>query len=124
MRQEGLGIALSDFEVENATMKGDYLWQVVVIVIGGVLTVLEVHHICMFTSHGRMLLQRSIWTNLFGPMRYQDDLPKVDVGIQLLGNIYLVADLILTGVHFGPLLGRRPSFSMCVLVYLSVLHKF
>jgi hypothetical protein len=40
---EGLEIELSDFEAEDATLKGDYLWQVVEIVIGGVPTVLEVH---------------------------------------------------------------------------------
>jgi hypothetical protein len=37
-----LEIELSYFEVENATLKGDYLWQVVEIVVAGVPTILEV----------------------------------------------------------------------------------
>jgi hypothetical protein len=45
-RSEGLEIELSDFEAENATLKGDYLRQVVEIVIGGVPTVLEVRFMC------------------------------------------------------------------------------
>ena len=51
-------IELSDFEAENATLKGDYLRQVVEIVIGGVPTVLEVCFMCLFMSLGRILLQR------------------------------------------------------------------
>ena len=43
---QGLEIELSDFKAENATLKGDYLRQVVEIVIGGVPTVLEVRFIC------------------------------------------------------------------------------
>jgi hypothetical protein len=39
---EGLEIELSDFEAEDATLKGHYLRQVVEIAIGGVPTVLEV----------------------------------------------------------------------------------
>jgi hypothetical protein len=39
---EGLEIELSNFDGENATLKGDYLWQVVEIVIEGVPTVLQV----------------------------------------------------------------------------------
>jgi len=78
---EGLGIYLSDFEAENATLKGDYLWQVVEIVIGGVPTVLEVRFMCLFTSLGRILLQGSIPTNLFDPMRHQVDHRKVEVGL-------------------------------------------
>ena len=57
-------------------------------------------------------------------MRHQVDLRKVDVGIELLGNIYLVAEIIPPGVPFAPLLGQRPSFSICFLVYLSLLHEF
>ena len=121
---EGLEIELSDFEAENATLTGDYLWQVVEIVIGGVPTVLEVRFMCLFMSLGRILLQGSLSTNLFDPMRHQVDLRKVEVGIQLLGNIYLVADIFSPGVHVAPLLGRRPSFSICFLVYLSLLHEF
>jgi hypothetical protein len=50
MLSEGLEIELSDFEAEDATLKGDYLWQVVEIVIGGGPTVLEVGFICLFMS--------------------------------------------------------------------------
>jgi hypothetical protein len=78
---EGLEIDLSDFEAEDATLKGDYLWQVVEIVIGGVQTVLEVRFMCLFMSLGRILLQSSVSTNLFGPMRHQVDLRKVEVCI-------------------------------------------
>jgi hypothetical protein len=121
---KGLEIELSDFEAENVTLKGDYLRQVFEIVIGGVPTVFEVRFMCLFMSLGRILLQVSVTTNLFDPMRHQVDLRKVEVGIQLLGNIYLVADIIPPGVHFGPLLGRHLSFSICFLVYLSLLHEF
>jgi len=78
---EGLEIALSDFEGENETLKGDYLWQVVEIVIAGVPTVLEVGFVCMFMSLGRNPLQGSVSTNLFGQMGHQVDLRKVEVGI-------------------------------------------
>jgi len=63
-------------------------------------------------SLGRILLQGSVSMMLFDPMRHQVDLRKVEVGIQLLGNIYLVADIIPPGVNFVPLLGRRPSFNI------------
>jgi hypothetical protein len=79
MLSEGLEIELSDFEAENATLKGDYLWQMVEIVVGGVPTVLEVGYMCLFISLGRILVQDSISTNLFGPMRHQVDLRKVEV---------------------------------------------
>jgi len=52
MLSEGLEIELSDFELENAILKGDYLRQVVEIVIGGVPTVLVVHFMCLFMSLG------------------------------------------------------------------------
>jgi hypothetical protein len=98
--------------------------QVVEIVIGGVPTILEVGFMCLFMSLGRILLQRSILTNLFDPMRHQVDLRKVEVGIQLLGNIYLVADILPLGVHFALLLAWRPSCSICFLVNHSLLHEF
>jgi hypothetical protein len=120
---EGLEIELPDFDAENATLKVDYLQQVVEIVIGGVPTVLEIRFMCWFVSLGRKLLQDSVSTNLFDPVRHQVDLRKVEVGIKLLGNIYLVADIIPPGVHFSPLLRWRPSFSICFLVYLSLLHE-
>jgi len=76
-----LEIELSDFEAEDATLTGDYLWQVVEIVIGGVPTVLEVGFMHLFMSFGRILLEGSVSTNLFDPMRHQVDLRKVEVGI-------------------------------------------
>ena len=124
MLSEGLEIELSDFEAENATLKGDYLRQVVEIMIGGVPTIVEVRLMCLFMSLGRILLQGSVSTNLFDPMRPQVDLWKVKVGIHLLGNIYLVADIIPPGVDFVPRLGWGPSFSICFLVYPSILHEF
>jgi len=81
MLSEGLEIELPDFEAENATLKGDYLWQVVAIVIGGVPTVLEVRFMCFFISLGRIQFQCSVSTDLFGPMRHQVDLWKVEVRI-------------------------------------------
>jgi hypothetical protein len=77
----------------------------------------------LFVSLGRILLQGSVSTNLFDPVRHQVDLRKVEVGINLLRNIYLVADIIPQAIHFVPLLRQRPSFSSCVYVYLSLLHE-
>jgi hypothetical protein len=54
MLSAGFDIELSDFEVENATLKGDYFWQVVEIVIGGIPTVLEIRSMCLFMSLGRI----------------------------------------------------------------------
>jgi hypothetical protein len=42
MLSKGLEIELTDFEAENVTPKGDYLYQVVEIVIGSIPTVLEI----------------------------------------------------------------------------------
>jgi hypothetical protein len=120
----GVEIELSDFEAENATLKGDYLRQVVEIVIGGVPTVHEVCLMCLFMSLGKILLQGSVSTNLFDRMRHQVDLQKVEVGMQLFGNIYLVDNTIPPGVHFAAHLGRRLSFSICFLVNLSLVHDF
>jgi len=78
---EGLEIELSEFEAENGTLKGDYLRQVVEVVIGGVPTVLEVRFMCLFRSLGRILLQGSVSTNLFDLMRNQVNLWQVEVGI-------------------------------------------
>jgi len=78
---KGLEIELSDFKAENATLKGDYLQQVVVIVIGGVPIILEVHFMCLFMSLSRILLQGSVSTNLFDPTRHQVDLRKCYVRI-------------------------------------------
>jgi hypothetical protein len=109
---EGLEVKLSDFEAENATLKVKYLRQVVGIVIRCIPTVLEVHFMYMFMSLGRILLQGSVSTNLFDPMRLQVYHRETEFGMQLLGIIYLVADIILPGVHFTPLLGWRPRFSI------------
>jgi len=68
MLGEGLGIELSAFKAENATLNGEFLRRVVEIVIGGVSTVLEVRFMCVFMSFGRILLQGSVSTNLFDPM--------------------------------------------------------
>jgi hypothetical protein len=81
MLSKGLEIELSDFEAEDAMLKGDFLWQIVEIVIGGVPTVLEVRVMCLFLCLGRILLQGSGLTNLFDPMRHQVDLRKVEVSI-------------------------------------------
>ena len=78
---KGLEIELCDFEAENVTPKGDYSRQVVEIVIGGVPTVLEISVMSWFVSLGRVLLQGSISTILFEPVRHQVDLRKVEVAI-------------------------------------------
>jgi len=76
-----LEIELSNYEAENATLKGDYLWLVVEIVIGGIPTVIEVRFWWLFLCLGRMLGQGSISTNTFYPVRYQVDLLNVEVAI-------------------------------------------
>jgi hypothetical protein len=71
MLSEGLDSELSDFEVENTMLQGDYLWPVVEIVLGGVSTVLEVCVMYLFMSLSRILWQGWVSTNLFDPMRHQ-----------------------------------------------------
>jgi len=78
---EGMEIALCDSETQDATLKGDYLWQVVESVIGGVPTVLEVRVMFFFMSLGRILLHGSVWTNLFDPLRHPVDIRKIAMGI-------------------------------------------
>jgi len=124
MLSKGLVIELPDFGAENAMLNAYYMWQVVEIVIRGFPTILEIHFMSMFMSLGRIMLQGSVSMNLFDPIRHEVDLLKVEVGILLLGNIYLVADIIQPGIHFMPPLGLCPSFSMCFLIYLSFLHEF
>jgi hypothetical protein len=124
MLSEGLQIAISDFEVENLMLTGDYLQQVVEIVIGGVPTILKVHFMCLFMSQGIILMQGSGLTNLFDPMSHQVDLQNVEDGIELRGNINLVADIIPPRVHFVLLLGQRPIFSIYLLVNLSFHQEF
>jgi hypothetical protein len=76
-----LEIEISDFEEENATLNGDYSWQVVEIVIAGMATVHEACCLWLSMSLGRILLQESVSTNLFGPISHQVDLRNVEVGI-------------------------------------------
>jgi hypothetical protein len=52
---EGFEIELSDFEAGDATLKGDYLWQAVEIVIGGVPTIIEVCLMYLLMSLGKIL---------------------------------------------------------------------
>jgi hypothetical protein len=88
----------SDFVVENATLKSDYLGLVVEILIGGFPTVLEGRFMSLLMSLGGRLLQGYILTNLFNQMRHHGDLQTVEVGIQLLEILSLVADIIPPGV--------------------------
>ena len=102
MLSERLAIELSDCEAENGTLKGNHLRHVVEIVIRGDPTVLDVHCMCLFMSLGRILLQGSISTIPFDPMTLPVVPQKEEVRIQLVENIYLVADIIPPGVHFAP----------------------
>jgi len=124
MLSEGLEIELSHFEAENTMLQGDYLWQVVVNVIRGVLTVLEGGFRCLFMSLSRTLLQGSVVMNVFDPIRHQLHPQTVEDSIYLLHNICLVADISLPAIHFAPPLAQRPSLSIWFLVYLLPLHKF
>jgi hypothetical protein len=100
-----LQLELCALEGENATVIGEYQWQVVEIVIGGVPTILEICLIFLFMTLGRGLLQGSVMVDLFDPMRHQVDLQKVDVGILLLGRIYLVTDIDPPRSYFALRLG-------------------
>jgi hypothetical protein len=73
MLDQGLQIELSDFNAGDATLKADYLWKVVEVVIGGIPTVLEVHCMCLYMTLGRILLQGSISMNLFDPITQHVD---------------------------------------------------
>jgi hypothetical protein len=111
MLSKGLVCLVSDFEAENAMLKGNYLWQVLEIGFGGVPTVLEVRFMCLFMPLRRILLQGSVSTNLFVPKTHPVDLRKVQVRIGLLGDIYHLADKILQGIPFAPHRRRHPGFS-------------
>jgi hypothetical protein len=78
---EGLEIEHSDFEPEDAKLKGVILWQVLEIMIGGIPTIIEVYMLGMFRSLGRILLQGSVSTNLCDPMRHRVDLQEVEDAI-------------------------------------------
>jgi hypothetical protein len=124
MLSQGLEIELTNFEAENAMLNDDYFPQVVEIVIGGVPTFLEICVMCLLMPIGRILLQGSLSMTLFNPVRHQVDLRNVEVRIELLGNISLTGDDFPPGIHFVPLLGIGPKFSICFIVYLLLLHKF
>jgi hypothetical protein len=124
MLSEDIEVERSDFEAENAMLIGDFLSDIVEIVIGGIPTVLEVRFMWLFVFLSRLLMQGSISMNLVDSMRLHVDLRKVEVSLSLLGNIYPMPDIILPGVHFAPLLGQHTSFSTSWLHYLSLLHKF
>jgi hypothetical protein len=66
MLSEGLEIDHSDLKAHNVTLNGDDLRQVVEIVIGGVLIILEVGDLGLFMSLGIILLQGSLSMNQFG----------------------------------------------------------
>ena len=76
-RSEGRRIDLSHLECEIGTLKGDFLRRVVEIVIGGILTVLEVRFMCVFIALSRVLWKGPISTNPVDPVKYQVDLPKL-----------------------------------------------
>jgi hypothetical protein len=78
---ECLEIELSDFEAEDVTPRGDYLWLVVENAIGGIPTFLEVRFMFLLISLGRIQLQGFVATILFDPMRDQVDFRKDEVGI-------------------------------------------
>jgi hypothetical protein len=120
----GFEIEISDYEAEHAALPSRYFWQVVEIVIRGVLTVVEVGFICVFISLSRILLQFSLSTNLFGPIQHHVDIWIVQVGIKMHEYNYPMAEIIPPGVHFARFLGRNLSFSICFFVYLSLVQKF
>ena len=117
-------IELSYPDAANTTLKGDYLQLVLEIVLGGVPTVLEVRLLWLFMFLGIVLLQGSESTKLFDPLSQQADLRMVKVGIQLVGDIYLGADIIPPHVSFVSLLELCPTFGISVLIYHSLLHEF
>jgi hypothetical protein len=95
-----LEIELSDFEEENTTVKGDCLRRVFVIEIGGIPNIHEIHYMCLFMSLGRILLNGIVLRNMFNPVTHQVGVLTVEVGIKLVGNINLVARIILPAIHF------------------------
>jgi hypothetical protein len=70
---------------------------------------------CLFLSLSRILVQGSVSTNLFDPMIIEVDLHILEVGISLVRNIYVVADIFQPGIHFALLVGRCLSFSISFL---------
>ena len=95
---------LSDFEAENVTLKGEYLWQVAEIVIGRVPIVVEVCFMPMFMTPGRILLQGCISPNLLDPTRHHVDPGNVEVRIEHFANIYFMGDIIPPDISLGRVL--------------------
>jgi hypothetical protein len=60
MVSEALKIELSGFEAENVTLKGEYLLQVVEIMIAGGPTIFEVRFMWLFMSLSRIIWQGSV----------------------------------------------------------------
>jgi hypothetical protein len=75
-------------------------------------------------SLGRIQLQGSVLPSLIDSIKLQVNLQKLDVGIPLLENTYLMGDLIPLCVEFVLLLGLHSSFSIVFLVYVALLHAF
>jgi hypothetical protein len=113
---EDLDIALSGFEADYVTLNSDFFRQVVEIVIESIQTVLEICVIWFFLTLGRILIQGSISTKLFAPLKHQVDLRKVEIHIYRLGISDLVADTIPQGMEFVPLHGLHPSFTISFFV--------
>jgi len=81
MVSEGLEIELSDFEAETAKLKDDHSQLVVEMVIRGIPTVLEIPLMSLAMAVSRILLEGSISTNPFNPVRHPVDLRKDNGGI-------------------------------------------
>jgi hypothetical protein len=79
MLGESSEVMLSSSKPEDATLKGDFLFEVQVIVIGGSQTILEVRFLGMFLALSKRLLQGCISMNMFESMRQLVDLHKVEV---------------------------------------------
>jgi len=123
MLSEVLGIELWNIAAENATQQAESLLQAIQIVIGGVPTILEGCFMCLFISLCRIQLQGSASRNLVDPMSPQVHLPTGQGGIKHIRHFYLMADIIPPGIQVGPFLGRRPRFTICILIYLLLLHN-
>jgi hypothetical protein len=113
---DGLEIELSDLEEDNMMLNGEYLLQVVHSVIGDVPTVVRVHIICLVMSLRRKLMQGSILSNLFNSVRHQVYLRNFAIGINLLGHINLVVNMLRPGVDFDLHHGQRLSLGICFVV--------
>jgi hypothetical protein len=61
---------------------------------------------------------------LFDPVTHQVFYQQDEVVINLIGHHNHVADIILPGVHFMPLFGQCRSFSIWLLISISLPYKF